>query len=100
MREIDAKLAEIVPKISEINNVCGELRRDGYLYEPYIKTEVMADGRKVSKVVCRVYPDRNNKSVFNTLEFDRFEDVYFAVKDKYEALTGDDVDEATLLRDL
>ena len=55
MREIDAKLAEIVPKISEINNVCGELRRDGYLYEPYIKTEVMADGRKVSSTIRGVF---------------------------------------------
>lgn len=100
MREIDAKLSELVPKISEINNICLELRRDTYSYEPYIKIDVMPDGRKVSKVCCKVYPDRNNRDVFNILEFDRFEDVYFAVKDKYETLTGDDVDETVLLRDL
>jgi hypothetical protein len=34
------------------------------------------------------------------LEFDRFEDVYFAVKEKYEDLTGDDIDETALLKDL
>ena len=84
MREIDAKLAEIVPKISEINNICVELRRDSYSYEPYIKTDVLSDGRKVSKVVCKVFPDRNNRDLFTILEFDRFEDVYFAIKDKYE----------------
>jgi len=100
MREIDAKLAEIVPKISEINNICLELRRDGYSYEPYIKTDVLSYGRKVSRVVCKVFPDRSNRDLFNILEFDRFEDVYFAVKDKYESLTGDDVDEAVLLKDL
>jgi hypothetical protein len=61
---------------------------------------VLPDGRKVSRVVCRVFPDRSNRDVFNILEFDRFEDVYFAIKDKYESLTGDDVDEATLLKDL
>jgi hypothetical protein len=100
MREIDAKLAEIVPKISEINNICSELRRDTYSYEPYIKTDVMADGRKVSRVACKVYPDRNNRDVFNVLEFDRFEDVYFAIKDKYESLSGDDVDDAARMKDL
>lgn len=100
MREIDAKLSELVPKISEINNICLELRRDTYSYEPYIKIDVMPDGRKVSKVCCKVYPDRSNRDVFNILEFDRFEDVYFAVKDKFETLTGDDVDETVLLRDL
>jgi hypothetical protein len=100
MREIDAKLAELVPKISEINNICQELRRDSYSYEPYIKTDVMSDGRKVSRVVCKVYPDRANRDLFNIVEFDRFEDIYFAIKDKYENLTGDDVDESLLLKDL
>lgn len=83
-----------------MNNVCQELRRDAYSYEPYIKTDVLSDGRKVSRVVCKVFPDRANRDVFNILEFDRFEDVYFAVKDKYESLTGEDVDEAALLKDL
>jgi hypothetical protein len=101
MREIDAKLAEIVPKISEINNICAELHRDSYWYEPYIKTDVQSDGRKVTKVVCKVFPDRANRDLFNLLEFDRFEDVYFAVKDKYEGLMGgEEVDEAALLKDL
>ena len=61
---------------------------------------MLSDGRKVSRVVCKVYPDRNNRDVFNILEFDRFEDVYFAVKEKYEELTGDDVDQSALLKDL
>ena len=100
MREIDAKLTEIVPKISEINSICLELKRETYYYEPSIKLDVLNDGRKVSRVVCKVYPDRSNRDIFNILEFDRFEDVYFAVKEKYEDLTGDDVDDTALLKDL
>lgn len=77
MREIDEKLAEIVPKIAEVNNICQELGRSEYYYEPAITTEVLNDGRKVSRVVCKVYPNRNNKDVFNILSFDKFDDVYF-----------------------
>ena len=100
MREIDAKLAEIVPKIAEVNNICQELRRSEYFYEPAITTEVLNDGRKVSRVVCKVYPNRNNRDVFNIVQFDKFEDVYFQIKDKYESLNGEDVDEADLLEEL
>lgn len=60
----------------------------------------MSDGRKVSRVVCKVYPDRSNRDVFNILEFDRFDEIYYAIKDKYESLTGDDVDESDWQKDL
>ncbi len=76
------------------------MKRETYYYEPSIKLDVLNDGRKVSRVVCKVYPDRSNRDIFNILEFDRFEDVYFAVKEKYEDLTGDDVDDTALLKDL
>jgi hypothetical protein len=39
------------------------LNREPYYYEPEITTEVMPDGRKISKVVIRVYPDKSNKEV-------------------------------------
>ena len=100
MREIDLKLAEIVPKIAEVNNVCQELRRGDYYYEPAITTEVLNDGRKVSKVVCKVYPNRNNKDVYNILPFDKFEDTYFQIKDKYNNIMGEDIDEEDLLEEL
>ena len=100
MREIDAKLAEIVPKIAEVNNMCQELRRGEYFYEPAITTEVLNDGRKVSRVVCKVYPNRNNRDIFNIVQFDKFEDTYFQIKDKYDSLNGEDVDEADLLEEL
>ena len=100
MREIDSKLAELVPKIAEINNICLELKRSEYTYEPAITTEVMNDGRKVSRVVVKVYPQRGNRDVFNILPFDKFEDVYYQVKDKYESIMGEDIDEAELLEEL
>lgn len=77
MREIDAKLAEIVPKIAELNNICIELRRKEYFYQPAITTEVLNDTRKVSKVVCKVFPNKANKDVFSILSFEKFDDVYY-----------------------
>ena len=100
MREIDAKLAEIVPKIAETNNICQELKRGEFFYEPAITTEVLNDGRKVSKVVCKVYPNRATRDVFNVLPFDKFEDVYFQIKDKYESIMGEDADEQDILEEL
>lgn len=39
-REIDARLQEIVPKIAEINTICGEIGRENVYYEPEIIIEV------------------------------------------------------------
>jgi len=39
-KEIMEKLAQMVPKINEMNQVCTELRRDEYLYVPHITTVV------------------------------------------------------------
>jgi recombinational DNA repair protein RecR len=100
MREIDSKLAEIVPKIAEVNNICMELKRSDYYYEPAITTEVLNDGRKVSRVVCKVYPNKNQRDVYTILQFDKFDDTYFMIKDKYESLTGDDIDEEEMLEEL
>ena len=40
IREINQKLQEIVPKISELNTVCREIGRESVFYEPEILTEV------------------------------------------------------------
>ncbi len=50
-----------MPKIAEINTICREVGREAVYYEPEIVTEVKPDGTKVSRVVVRVYPDRNVK---------------------------------------
>lgn len=79
------KLQEVVPKIAEINTICREIGRENVYYEPEIETEVLSDGRKISKVVIRVYADRNNKDSSGIVPFETFQDkVYFDVKDLYE----------------
>jgi hypothetical protein len=58
-------LQEIVPKIAEINAICGELGKEDFLYEPEIITEIKEDGRRVSRVIVRVYVNRKVKDVFS-----------------------------------
>jgi hypothetical protein len=61
------------------------------LYEPEILTEIKHDGTRFSRVVIRVYIDRDNKEIFSQLSMDDFSIVtYQNVKDMYEALFDDD----------
>ena len=55
LREIDAKLQELVPKLNEANIICRELKRDKIMYKPDIFTDVNADGTRSSKVQVKVY---------------------------------------------
>lgn len=74
-----------MPKIAEVNQICREIGRENVLYEPEIYTDILPDGRKVSKVVVRVYADRNLKDESGLIPWDTFTDkVYFDVKDLYE----------------
>jgi hypothetical protein len=66
------KLQEVVPKIAEINTICREIGRENVFYEPEIETEVLSDGRKLSKVVIRVYADRSNKDSSGLVPFETF----------------------------
>lgn len=70
LREIDAKLQEIVPIIAETNTICREIGREQIYYEPDILTEVKSDGTKVSKVIVKVYPDRTNREESGIIPFD------------------------------
>ena len=69
-----------------MNQICREINRDNVLYEPEIITDILPDGRKVSKVMVRVYADKNVKEESGLIPWDTFTDkVYFDVKDLYEA---------------
>jgi hypothetical protein len=92
-REIMEKLAQMVPKINEMNQACSELKRDDYLYVPHITTQIMPDGQKVTKVVCKAYNDRNNPEDFVEIPFENFEGIYYRVKDKYMEMMNEDMDE-------
>mmetsp|Transcript_31758 Transcript_31758/g.48718 ORF Transcript_31758/g.48718 Transcript_31758/m.48718 type:complete len:88 (-) Transcript_31758:805-1068(-) len=77
--------------ILEMNAIAGEFGRTNYLYEPEVITEIMKDGRKQSRIVVRLYVDKNDKSVYSQLEYPVFTDsVYFNVKEQYELIFDDD----------
>lgn len=83
----------IVPKIAEINAICVEFGKEQFLYEPEIITEIQQDGRRVSRVVVRVYVDKNNREIFSQLSGPVFTDiVYQKIKDLYGTLFDDDDD--------
>jgi len=48
-----------VPKIAEVNTICSELGKGNFLYEPEIITQIQQDGKRVSRVVIRVYVNRD-----------------------------------------
>ena len=58
-------MQEIVPKIAEINAICGEFGKENFKYEPEIITEIQHDGLRMSRVVVRVYVDKNVKDVYS-----------------------------------
>jgi len=73
----------MITKINEVNEMCASLGRYTYMYEPCIVTETNTSGAHVPKVCCKAYPDRS-KEFHNTLAFDKFEDVYYQIKEKWE----------------
>lgn len=78
----------MIAMVNESNEICQNLGRYNYHYEPFIRTEVLPDGRKVPKVCCRAFPDRDKD--FNVeLTFDQFEDKIFMIRDKWEAFQYD-----------
>ena len=63
------------------------------MYEPEIITEIQQDGKRVSRVVVRVYPDKNNKEIFSQLSCPIFTDiVYLKIKDIYSTMFDDNDD--------
>lgn len=101
-REIEIKLTEGIPKIAELNTIAKECFREGVFYEPHIQTEVKGDGAKISKMMVRVYPDRNNLEESSLLPWEVFNDkVYFEVKELYDAYEEKnfEIDESTIDKD-
>ena len=85
MQEIERQLQEIVPKISETNLICGEIGKENFLYQPEIVTQITQEGKRVSRVVVRVYVNKNQKDVYGQLETGDFTDsVYMKIKEIYK----------------
>lgn len=63
--------------------MCRILGRNQYFYKAATEIQILPDGTKVPKVVCKAYPDRK-KDFHNVMNFDEFEDKLFMMKEKYD----------------
>jgi len=52
------------------------------MYTPTIITEVQSDGKKLPKICCNAFPDRD-KDFHNQLSEDQFDDAYFNIKEMW-----------------
>jgi len=74
---------------NEMNQMCQDLNRKKYFYEPHITTEVLPDGKWVPKVCCKAFPEKG-KDFYNILSFDELEDKVDLVKEKWENFMYDE----------
>lgn len=96
-KDLEFKLIKLIPMLNEANTICQTLGRNSYGYEPYIHTDILPDGRKVSKLMVKAYPDIDKKEINNTMEFEEFEDKLFMIREKWENVqysleNGEDAD--------
>jgi hypothetical protein len=73
----------MISMVNTANELCASLGRYRYNYQPEIQTQVMSDGRKMARVACKAYPDRE-KEFHNILSAAEFEDKIFVIKEKME----------------
>ena len=81
-KELEEKLAQVIPKINEVNEVCLQLGRLNYLYSPTIVTEVHG-GQMKSKVCIKIFPD-HAQSIFNQVDMSEFMDKYYLIQEKFQ----------------
>ena len=82
MKELEEKLAQTIPKINEVNEMCLQLNRLNYLYTPTIVTEVV-DGQMKSKVCIKIFPD-HSQNFFNQVDNGEFMDKYYLIQEKFQ----------------
>lgn len=81
-KELEEKLAQTIPKINEVNEMCLQLGRLNYLFTPTIVTEVQ-DGQMRSKVNVKIFPD-HSQPFFNLVDMNEFMDKYYLVQEKFQ----------------
>lgn len=74
--------------INEINEICQNLGRLSYNYEPKIVTEMLPSGQTMPKLVVKAYPDKD-KDFYNQLSFNEFEDKVYMIREKWENMQYD-----------
>jgi len=87
-KELELKLTKLLPQINEVNEICQNLGRFTYNYEPNIITDVLPDGKRVPKLVVKAYPDKD-KPFYNTLTYDDFCDKIYMIREKWENMQYD-----------
>lgn len=87
-KDLEMRLTKLLPQLNEVNEICQNLGRFTYDYKPDIVTVVEKDGRKVSKLVIKAYPDRDNE-FYNQLSYEEFEDKVFRIREKWENMQYD-----------
>jgi hypothetical protein len=80
--KLEQQLTTMIQMCNDANEYCRALGRYQYFYQPATEIEIMPDGTKVPKVVCKAYPDRK-KDYHLTLDFDEFEDKIDLMNEKY-----------------
>ena len=88
-KQLEEQLVHMITRINEMHEICINLGRYTYMYEPFIDIEVTTDGKQIPKLCCKAYPDRG-KEFFNTLTQDQFEDVYFMMQEKWNDFQYDE----------
>ena len=87
-KDLEHKLTKLIPQLNEVNEICQNLGRYTYAYEPHIVTDILPDGRRVPKPVVKAYPD-SEKNFYNILTFEEFEDKMFMIREKWENMQYD-----------
>ena len=96
-KDLEFKLVKLIPMLNEANGICQTLGRSTYGYEPTINTEMLPDGRRISKLCVKAYPDIEKKELYNMMPFEEFEDKLYLIREKWENVqysleNGEDVD--------
>ena len=81
-KELEEKLAQAIPKINEVNEMCLQLGRLNYLYSPTIDIQFQ-DGQPRSKVCVKIFPD-HSQGFFNLSELNEFMDKYYLIQEKFQ----------------
>ena len=80
---LEQQLTSMIKMCNDANEYCRTLGRYQYFYKPATEIEILPDGTKIPKIVCKAYPDRK-KDFHLTLEFGDFQDKLDLMNEKYE----------------
>lgn len=82
-KELEQDLAQAIPRINEVNEMCLQLGKLDYLYMPTIITEVQ--GNKMRPKICvKIFPDHLQQSVFNQVDLNEFLEKYYMIQEKFQ----------------